>query len=230
MKNKGTLQDWDDEKGFGFIRSDEGNAKVFAHIHDFKSKHPRPRNGDGVDYQTRKDERGRLKAVAISRPGVEKSKSSFLLPLILILGFAVWIGIQTRIRSYPKELPIALGVLSLISYVQYARDKRLAKRHAFRIPEARLHFIDLLGGWPGGWIAQKRYRHKVSKAGFQAVFAITIVLNVGVLMYLAAKPGYWENGKYGDYIPALLNRMERHLEGDFDFQLKSWIPQRSIKR
>lgn len=32
MELRGQLKSWDDQKGFGFIRSEQGNGDVFAHI------------------------------------------------------------------------------------------------------------------------------------------------------------------------------------------------------
>ena len=61
----------------------------------------------------------------------------------------------------------------VVSFAQYAIDKRRAERGRWRIPEKRLHLIDLLGGWPGGWIARRSLRHKTSKARFAVVFWTT---------------------------------------------------------
>ncbi|MEX2607942.1 MAG: DUF1294 domain-containing protein [Kiritimatiellia bacterium] len=212
IPNEGKLQEWNDEKGYGFIVPDDPGRKVFAHIHEFTCQHPRPRNGDRVHYQTAADSQGRSRAVDIRRPQVDRPRGHPGLFLIPILVYAVWIGLQTWRGVYPKELPIALGVLSLISFIQYARDKQLAVRKRFRISETRLHLPDLLGGWPGGLLAQKIFRHKVSKPGFQVVFIFTAFLNIAFLLYVGASPGYWEQGTYEDYLPVLRNRMEHHLQ------------------
>jgi len=50
-----------------------------------------------------------------------------------------------------------------------------------RIPEATLHFLELIGGWPGAFVAQRRLRHKCSKRSYQAVFWLV----VGIYQYLA---------------------------------------------
>jgi uncharacterized membrane protein YsdA (DUF1294 family) len=49
-------------------------------------------------------------------------------------------------------------------------DKRRATRGHWRISEATLHGIELLGGWPGAWIAQRLFHHKRSKTPFLIVF------------------------------------------------------------
>jgi uncharacterized membrane protein YsdA (DUF1294 family) len=43
--------------------------------------------------------------------------------------------------------------------------------------------LSLIGGWPGAMVAQQLFRHKSSKASFQVVFWITVVLNSMVLIW-----------------------------------------------
>lgn len=69
-----------------------------------------------------------------------------------------------------------IPLLSLVSFVVYWWDKRQAIHHARRTPEARLLVIDLLGGWPGGWIAQNRFRHKTSKLSYRVRFYAAVAL------------------------------------------------------
>ena len=70
----------------------------------------------------------------------------------------------------------AYGVLlSAFSYWAYAVDKRRAEEREWRVPEARLHLLELLGGWPGAFLAQRRLRHKCSKGSYQAVFWLIVL-------------------------------------------------------
>jgi uncharacterized membrane protein YsdA (DUF1294 family) len=64
----------------------------------------------------------------------------------------------------------ATGVVSAITYAMHAHDKQQAITGGWRVPEATLHFAELLGGWPGAFLAQRRLRHKCSKASYQIVF------------------------------------------------------------
>ena len=66
-------------------------------------------------------------------------------------------------------------VISTFTYWVYARDKRRAENGEWRVPEARLHLLDLLGGWPGGFLAQRRLRHKCSKGSYQFVFWLIVL-------------------------------------------------------
>lgn len=69
-----------------------------------------------------------------------------------------------------RVLMAGLAILSVATYAAYRSDKRRAEAGAWRIPETTLHFMALLGGWPGGFLAQRRFRHKTAKVSFQMVF------------------------------------------------------------
>jgi uncharacterized membrane protein YsdA (DUF1294 family) len=58
----------------------------------------------------------------------------------------------------------------------YAHDKHRAMSSGWRVPESSLHFAELLGGWPGALLAQRRLRHKCSKTSYQIVFWIIVTL------------------------------------------------------
>ena len=68
--------------------------------------------------------------------------------------------------------------LNLCALALYAWDKHAAARGRRRVPEARLHLLALLGGWPGAWLAQRLFRHKTRKAAFQRRFAACVALNL----------------------------------------------------
>lgn len=85
---------------------------------------------------------------------------------------------------------IAYGALSCIAFMLYRHDKNAARAGRMRTRERTLHLIDLLGGWPGGLLAQDRVRHKTRKAKFQVVFWVTVAINGALLGWLlsAAHP------------------------------------------
>ena len=51
-------------------------------------------------------------------------------------------------------------LMSTLAFALYGVDKRRAARGAWRISEATLHTIELLGGWPGALLGQRMFRHK----------------------------------------------------------------------
>jgi uncharacterized membrane protein YsdA (DUF1294 family) len=66
-------------------------------------------------------------------------------------------------------------LINVLTYWAYARDKKRAQEGAWRVSEAQLHLCELLGGWPGAWIAQRRLRHKSSKGSYQFVFWLIVL-------------------------------------------------------
>lgn len=75
------------------------------------------------------------------------------------------------------KLAAYVFVLSWITYAAYASDKRKARKEAWRTPEMYLHLLELAGGWPGAWVAQRRLRHKCSKGSYLFEFWLIICLH-----------------------------------------------------
>ena len=77
-------------------------------------------------------------------------------------------------------------VMSLLTFVVYARDKAAAIQQRRRTPEKTLHWLALCGGWPGAWLAQQLLRHKSKKLSFKLVFWGTVLLHnlaIAALIY-----------------------------------------------
>jgi uncharacterized membrane protein YsdA (DUF1294 family) len=91
------------------------------------------------------------------------------------------------------KLPFAVLVLylaaSVITFGAYAFDKSAAKNDQWRTQESTLHFLALVGGWPGALAAQRLLRHKSKKQSFQFVFLATVVFNCGALGWLLTPSG-----------------------------------------
>lgn len=102
------------------------------------------------------------------------------------IGLCTLIGgiVAAAIGLVPPLLVAAYLALSVMSYLMYRSDKVAAQGNAQRTPEASLHLMDLLGGWPGALIAQQQFRHKTVKRSFQLVFWITVVLNLAAAAWL----------------------------------------------
>jgi len=67
-------------------------------------------------------------------------------------------------------LVVCYAVMSVITLLVYAWDKRAAGGRRRRRPESTLHLLALLGGWPGALLGQRLFKHKRQKLSF---FAIT---------------------------------------------------------
>lgn len=87
--------------------------------------------------------------------------------------------------------------MSIVTFVFYFWDKRKAQLNLWRIPEARLHYLELLGGWIGAFLAQLFLRHKSSKKSFQLVYWLIVVFHFSLfLFYIPASFAYAIPQKY----------------------------------
>lgn len=184
MQN-GTIRDWKDDKGFGFIRPDGGGRDVFLHISAVENRTRRPVPGDSVTFTITQTADGKIRAANVRIAGPTAPRSTNPVPY-LIFTFCVGAGIFLMLRT---GLPLVgvYPVLGLITYGVYAHDKRQAQAGEFRVPEATLHLLELLGGWFGGYIAQETLRHKTAKDSYQATFwGIVLLHGVGWALWLIA--------------------------------------------
>ncbi len=82
-------------------------------------------------------------------------------------------------------VPGTFSVFSSWVYFRLGCDKKRAQTNQWRVPEANLHLSELLGGWPGSFIAQRRFRHKISKKSYQITFwMIVLIYQVAAFDYL----------------------------------------------
>jgi cold shock CspA family protein len=51
MRYQGRITEWKDDRGFGFIMSNGGGAKVFLHFRSLQKGEPRPAGGELVTYE-----------------------------------------------------------------------------------------------------------------------------------------------------------------------------------
>lgn len=79
-------------------------------------------------------------------------------------------------------LPV-LVLLSLITFILYAADKRRAKRGKWRIPERVLLGFSLLGGGIGGALAMLLFRHKTKHWYFVLVNVLGVAVQIAILLF-----------------------------------------------
>lgn len=88
---------------------------------------------------------------------------------------------MTSYRVFLSAVALYYLAASLVCFIAYARDKSAARRRARRTPERSLLLLGLVGGWPGGWLAQHHLRHKTVKLPFRHWFWMTVIVNVAAL-------------------------------------------------
>lgn len=189
MRMAGRITGWNDERGYGFVTPHDGGPPAFVHVKAFQFGSRRPVDGDLISYEVSRDAGGRSRASSVrfagqrieaAPPRVRRSTSSLRHIPRLWLGLLglLAIGAAAVLGWLPVVVALAYFMLSFVSYLVYWRDKDAAGAKDGRVPENTLHMLDLLGGWPGALIAQQQFRHKTVKASFQAIFWITVLLNV----------------------------------------------------
>lgn len=202
MRFKGTLAEWNDSRGFGFIEPTGGGERVFCHISAFQDRSLRPALRQAVTYELGRDERGRAQARQVrhsrsaapgpavsptraatgSRPSTGRAIAGAGTFLVVVAGLAAtgrvpWIVLAWYLAA------------SVVTFLLYGWDKTAAEGDHRRTPEATLNTFALLGGWPGAWIAQQAFRHKTRKQSFLVGFWLAVAVNVTALGWLVATGG-----------------------------------------
>ena len=75
-----------------------------------------------------------------------------------------------------------LVIINVIAFVVYGIDKRKAKKHLWRIPEATLIGLAFIGGSVGAFLGMRIFHHKTKHikfyVGVPAIFIIEIIIAI----------------------------------------------------
>lgn len=83
-----------------------------------------------------------------------------------------------------KSILLYLAGVNLTGFAIMGIDKWKAKKQAFRIPEATLFLIALIGGSIGSIIGMYTFRHKTIKLKFVIGMPVILVLQLLILLLL----------------------------------------------
>ncbi len=87
---------------------------------------------------------------------------------------------------------IYLLIINVVTFFVYGIDKYKAKHDTWRIPEATLLLLAVVGGSVGAWCGMKVWRHKTMhkkfKYGVPAIFILQVVLALWIVNKLAQTP------------------------------------------
>jgi uncharacterized membrane protein YsdA (DUF1294 family) len=166
--------EWHADKGFGWLQF--GDKRLFLHRRDFSRFHHQPKVGEEIRFNWVLDKNCRpcaQNAVQVREVTNVSLLGLCLLGALLVLPAYAWLQMGWEMW----KLAAYVCVLSWITYAAYQSDKRKARANAWRTPEAYLHLLELAGGWPGAWVAQRRLRHKCSKQSYQFMFWMIICIH-----------------------------------------------------
>lgn len=191
----GEVVTWNDERGFGFLRPDEGGADIFVHVVAFGRTGERPKEGDRVKYRIGKGRDGRPAATTakidekpltqirfLPRLRPREARFAAAAALVVIALGAVIFG------EAPPELLGPYVAMGAMSITLYRTDKWQSMKRGWRVPETTLHATDLVFGVIGGLLAQGWLGHKTAKMGY---LSTTMLFALGHALLLMSA-GYGE--------------------------------------
>lgn len=77
-----------------------------------------------------------------------------------------------------------LLTVNIVSFFLYGIDKYKAKKGRWRISEATLLMLAVIGGSIGAWVGMRLWHHKTMHKKFKYGIPIIIILQVSLVVYL----------------------------------------------
>ena len=85
-------------------------------------------------------------------------------------------------------LTVYFIIMNAVGFIIMGMDKRRAKKHAFRIPEATLFTIAVIGGSLGSIIGMYYFHHKTRHWYFVYGMPLILFLQVALLVFIYNGP------------------------------------------
>jgi uncharacterized membrane protein YsdA (DUF1294 family)/cold shock CspA family protein len=175
MSLKGRIAEWSQERGFGYLEYE--GKRVFLHWREFKEHHKRPEVDDVILFTLGEDKQGRACAKeAMHANDGGRLRGVHLLILLALLALPTIAVARTQRPRPGWGLAAWFLLASALTYWRYHSDKRKARAKEWRVAESTLHIMEIMGGWPGAFLAQRILRHKASKGSYQFIFIVIIGL------------------------------------------------------
>jgi uncharacterized membrane protein YsdA (DUF1294 family)/cold shock CspA family protein len=207
MRHHGRLVAWKGDKGYGFIESDAGGPQIFVHIKAFMGRRRAPVVGDRLSFDIATDLQNKLRAGNVLFDGERQPRGRRTAARPQAPGGSaagVWIAVGVALACFAVlvwnavrgttsvVVPGIYFLATVVAFVSYALDKSAAMNRRWRTEEGVLHFVALIGGWPGALIAQQLFRHKTRKLSFLVGFWLMVGLNLLAYGWLTSPAGqHW---------------------------------------
>ncbi|GAA0888693.1 cold shock domain-containing protein [Rhodanobacter soli] len=109
MRTHGTLTQWNDDRGFGFIEPTHGTEEIFVHVSAFPRDGIHPRIGELVSFEIDLRGDGKKRALRVMRPGSRATPHRARRPPSM------------PTRQSPLTAVVSLLLLAVIGWYGYSR-------------------------------------------------------------------------------------------------------------
>lgn len=80
-----------------------------------------------------------------------------------------------------------LLIINAVAFIVYGIDKLKARKGRWRISEATLLLLALVGGSIGSWLGMKVWHHKTMHRKFQYGLPVIFLLQLAIAVYLCTR-------------------------------------------
>lgn len=88
-------------------------------------------------------------------------------------------------------LLIYLAAINVVSFFTYGIDKLKARKDKWRIPEATLLWMAVLGGSIGAWLGMKAWHHKTLHKKFKFGVPAILIIQLALALFIWGKIEKW---------------------------------------
>ena len=88
------------------------------------------------------------------------------------------------INTLHSYLAYYLLAINVVTFIVYGIDKYKAKKAKWRIPEATLLLLAVLGGSIGTWMGMKVWHHKTMHKKFKYGIPAILLIQIALMAYL----------------------------------------------
>lgn len=88
-------------------------------------------------------------------------------------------------------LLIYLATINVVSFFTYGIDKLKARKDKWRIPEATLLWMAVLGGSIGAWLGMKAWHHKTLHKKFKFGVPAILIIQLALVLFIWGKIEKW---------------------------------------
>ena len=80
-----------------------------------------------------------------------------------------------------------LFIINAVAFIVYGIDKLKARKGSWRIPEATLLLLAIVGGSVGAWFGMKAWHHKTMHLKFKYGLPAILLLQLALAVYLCTR-------------------------------------------